>query len=147
MSPENSGFERFGPRRVPARDALIRRTAQEAYSWISPQLASERGGWGSALVNLIHPEGSTAELYESVAGRIDGENRAMLNRLYGMTGARLAESTVHYLAGGTNEVHTEVVEIPVGQHSKFEEITHGDMAGNEFIPIATSVYFTRDSRQ
>jgi hypothetical protein len=137
-------IERPESGRIPARDALIQRFAQEAYSWVGSRLATEGQGWNMAMIDLIQPEGSNVPSYERVAGRLSGENRVMVNRLYGMAGARLEDSSVHYLAGRGN-VYAEVVEIPVGRNSRFEEITHGEKVGTEFIPISTVVYFVQNA--
>ena len=146
MSLENEGYERPGPQRISGREAVIERYATAFGDWISEGLEHEETGSDQAAVPLIQPEGVESEGY-SVKGRIEGENRVMLNRIYGRTRARLHESTLHYLAGRSGTIFAEIVTIPVGKVSLFEEVTQVQKVGTEYIPISSSVTFVRNGKR
>lgn len=135
--PENNTYKV-----VPELHARVNTAATRAYEVVKDPLAQESKGKSfKCIVSLEPPEGSRSP-HNHVPGRLDGMNRTILNKVYSLAGARLADSiTYSRLDTRTDEKIAEIVEVPVGNASRFLEITSGRQVDGSFISLSTHVVF------
>ncbi len=77
-------------------------------------------------------------------GPIDDENRTLLNKVYGLTGARMVETSLYEeFENDIDDTVLRITVVPVGEQSKIEEITSGIVTDEGFDAHGFRAIFSR----
>lgn len=134
------------PRYDVQRLELIEKAAAEQANEINGRIA--RGFYGGSVVRLLHSEDCVAEPYGDIPGRINGENRVLLNKLYARIGVHPENSQLDYIYGLGNQRPTiEQVRVPFGDEGTgvVEELAYLKPAGDGFTVEASRVLWSYEA--